>query len=122
GVTVQLIDSNGQVIATTVTDEMGQYKFGNLAPGTYTVHEIQPPGYTQGGDSVGSVGGVIVDVDTLGALELGAGVNATDYDFCEQGAVCISGLVFVDPNHNGKLEAGEFPIAGVQIQLLDGKR
>jgi hypothetical protein len=119
GVIVQLIDSKGQVIATTQTDDMGQYIFNNLPAGTYTVHEIQPPGYSEGGDSVGSVGGVMVDVDTLGSIELGAGVNAVDYDFCEQAPASLSGLVFVDPNHNGVFDSGELPIPGVVIQLLD---
>jgi len=119
GVTVQLIDSTGQVVATAVTDEMGQYSFKNLAPGAYTVHEVQPGGYTQGGNSVGSIGGVIVDVDTFGSIILPAGVDAVNYDFCEQGPVCLSGQVFVDPNHNGKFDQGDFAIRGATVELLD---
>ena len=36
---------SNQVIATTTTDQNGQYKFNNLSPfATYTVHEVQPAG------------------------------------------------------------------------------
>lgn len=37
GVTVNLLDSLGNVIATTVTSGGGYYRFDNLQPGTYTV-------------------------------------------------------------------------------------
>jgi uncharacterized protein YfaS (alpha-2-macroglobulin family) len=37
GVTVQLLNSSGTVIATTTTNSSGNYTFSNLLPGTYTV-------------------------------------------------------------------------------------
>src|SRR4029079_19372782 len=42
GVTIQLLDSSGHLVATTVTAQDGTYKFDNLRPGTYSVHEVQP--------------------------------------------------------------------------------
>ena len=41
-VPVQLRDAGGTVVATTTTDPNGNYRFDNLAPGTYTV-AITPP-------------------------------------------------------------------------------
>jgi len=37
---------NGTVIDSTLTDSLGNYSFNNLAPGSYTVAEVQQPGWT----------------------------------------------------------------------------
>ena len=42
GVKIDLLNSVGTVVQTTFTDAAGQYKFDNLAPGTYAVREHQP--------------------------------------------------------------------------------
>ena len=49
GVSVQLLDASGIVLQTKQTDAQGFYRFDNLAPGTYSVRELQPAGYFQGG-------------------------------------------------------------------------
>jgi len=38
GVVVELLDGNGNVVATTTTDANGEYLFTGLVPGDYTVH------------------------------------------------------------------------------------
>ncbi|MFD2741341.1 SdrD B-like domain-containing protein [Sulfitobacter aestuarii] len=55
GVTVNLKDAGGAIIATTLTDANGKYLFDNLAPGTYSVGFVIPAGFVgspqdQGGD------------------------------------------------------------------------
>src|SRR5204863_9176117 len=57
GVTIQLLNQSGQVIATTTTDDDGSYQFTNLVPGIYAVRELQPAGYLQGDQNAGSGGG-----------------------------------------------------------------
>ena len=51
GITVQLEDDNGNVLATTVTDSKGHYLFNQLngvsATGDYTVRLVVPSGFTQ---------------------------------------------------------------------------
>ncbi len=42
GVTVQLLDATGSVVATAQTSTVGYYEFKNLRPGEYGVHELQP--------------------------------------------------------------------------------
>ena len=48
-----LYGSNGTVVATTVTDGSGNYSFGNLPPGSYTIVETDLPGYLSTGDTQG---------------------------------------------------------------------
>ena len=60
-VKVELLDSNGHVIATTFTNAQGEYSFEGLAPGLYSVKEYQPAGYYQGMSLPGSTGGVFID-------------------------------------------------------------
>jgi protocatechuate 3,4-dioxygenase beta subunit len=57
-VIIHLLYAQGQTIDTTTTDASGQYAFTGLAPGVYGVTEVQPQGYFDGDDHVGSVGGV----------------------------------------------------------------
>ena len=61
GITVQLLNDSGDVVATTVTDSQGRYSFNQLsgpaanptdgsgvsATGTYTVRLVLPSGFTQ---------------------------------------------------------------------------
>ncbi len=55
GVTVELLDCMGNVLATTTTDENGLYLFDGLQPGDYNIHFVIPDGWMlspqdQGGD------------------------------------------------------------------------
>ena len=56
GVTVQLLDAQGNVIGTTTTNAQGNYQFTNLTPGrvTYGVSEILPSGYMHNDEDVGT--------------------------------------------------------------------
>lgn len=47
GWTIELYDAANNLIATTVTSGTGDYCFTGLAPGTYTVAEVNQPGWTQ---------------------------------------------------------------------------
>ncbi|MGC4005983.1 MAG: SdrD B-like domain-containing protein [Pirellulales bacterium] len=120
GVVIELLDANGVVIRTTLTGADGTYTFDNLAPGTYSVHEIQPADYFNAGTHVGSAGGnAVAGSDRITAIVLGSGVVAVNYDFCENIPATISGSVWVDSNQNCKYEVGEKLLQGVTIELLD---
>lgn len=134
GVTIQLFDAHGTLVATTKTNAAGEYQFENLLPGIYTVHELQPAGYFDGGQDAGSAGGVESD-DTISQIPLGSGVHAIDYNFCEKPPATISGYVFQDgapilvsngqtPNvpavRDGLFTADDTPLAGVVLELRDG--
>ncbi len=119
GVTVTLLDAQGTVLATTQTDAAGKYSFGNLRPGKYTVRETQPVGYFQGGQKAGSGGGNASVADVISSIDLSAGSQFTDYDFCEVLPGSLAGVVFADLDFDCLLDANESTLAGVKIELLD---
>jgi serine-aspartate repeat-containing protein C/D/E len=120
GVTIELRDGDGKLLATTTTDENGRYVFDNLKAGVYTVHEIQPTGYYDDDQNVGSVGGQDDGIDSILNIHLPGGVDATDYDFCEHIGVMLSGNVYHDRSNDGIYDRPtEEPIAGVVVKLID---
>ncbi|WP_456320478.1 SdrD B-like domain-containing protein [Roseimaritima sediminicola] len=119
GVIIRLFDANGNQVAETQTDADGNYRFDNLRPGRYTVVELQPEGYFDGGQKAGSAGGDDSVANRIADVQLGSGEVAVDYNFCEHPPAEISGVVFVDNDQDCLLDAGEARLAGVRVDLLD---
>ena len=71
GATIKLLDSSDNEIMTTSTDANGNYEFTDVPEGTYTVQEMNPPGYP---DDVGATE-VAVMIDSEACKE---GVDFTD--------------------------------------------
>ncbi len=85
-VTVELLDSNGNVVKTQMTDADGAYTFTNLDPGTYSVREVQPAGYTDETLIVGTgatTAGGNGTANLFDSVVLSEGDNAVNYDFLE---------------------------------------
>jgi uncharacterized repeat protein (TIGR01451 family) len=117
---------------TFATDASGNYSITGLPPsgaGGYSVTETPPAGMTHTGTQAGSIGGTIsgvvraanagvtgVGVVSTSAIVLGAGINATGYNFGEAGQG-VSGFVYADLNRNGTKDAGEPGIQGVTVTL-----
>jgi hypothetical protein len=70
------------LVYATLAD--GVYVFPNLRPGSYTITETQPAGYTQGINSVG-IGGGTVSGDQF-TVSLAIGLDAMNYNFGERPA------------------------------------
>ena len=105
GVTVQLVDSGNNVVGSAVTGPDGHYTINGIAPGIYTVRQLQPGGY--GSSTPNSIGAVAVVADTV----------TEDVSFGET-LGSIAGTVFRDVNNDGaQLGAAETGIAGVTITL-----
>ena len=121
GVTVTLLDSLGNVVSTTLTLADGSYRFENLLAGTYTISETQPLIYTDGLDSVGTIGGVpigtLVSNDVIGAIVLPAGTDGINYNFGELANAGLGDRVWLDRNGDGVQDAGEPGIGGVTVYL-----
>ena len=123
GVTIHLYDVNGNLLKSTVTNANGEYSFGELLPGTYTIVEVTPPGLIDGGEQLGTVDGIIVGNkggdDRLESIVLTAGQHAVDYNFCESEPADLSGYVYHDRDNDGVRDAGEEGIGGTVVKLFD---
>jgi SdrD B-like domain/PKD domain len=121
GVTVNLLNSAGTVIATTTTNATGGYSFLNLAPGTYGVTFTTPVGYTPTGSNLG--GNDATDSDPIGGtvagIVIGAGQTNTTIDAGFRGSGVIGNFVWNDANGNGIQDPGETGIQGVVVTLRD---
>ncbi|MDM8517097.1 SdrD B-like domain-containing protein, partial [Desulfobacterales bacterium HSG16] len=105
GVVIELLDSDNEVIMSTVASIDGSYTFPNVVEGDYTVRETDPASY-------------ISITDNLVTVSVNAGITST-VDFGDQQTGTIDGTVFDDINGNGTQDAGESGISGVVIELLD---
>jgi len=124
-------DRGAAVSRSASSDGTGAYTFGLLRPsngGGYTITETQPAGFgsgpnpTAGADSLGGTrpaSGVGFGT-VIGAIPVAAAQAGTNYTFSEIGGTMVSGLVYIDRNRDGALQAGDVGrIAGVTIQLVD---
>ena len=121
-VTIRLFNADGDLVAETLTDENGDYEFVGLEPGEYSIIEVQPDGFIDAEESIGSVRGVQVGSasnDRFSNIVLGSGDQAVNYDFCEHIPASLWGSVFHDANDNGVFDASEDGIGDVLIQLSD---
>ncbi|HEX5341736.1 MAG TPA: SdrD B-like domain-containing protein [Duganella sp.] len=121
GATVQLKDSNGNVVGTVVTHDGGQYSF-TVDPGTYTVSVAPPAGYSFTGAGKGGNGALDSDVDAAGnaTVTLAAGENNPNIDAGVYRPASLSQVVWFDADRDGRLNNGEAGASGVKVILLDG--
>ena len=85
GVTINLdgTDQNGAVHRTTKTLADGTYSFASVLQGQYTLSEVQPFGYLDGADYVGTQG-TTVGNDFITIAALPGGTVGTGNDFTEK--------------------------------------
>lgn len=74
GVTVELLDSGGSVVASTVTDAFGIYSFAGFDAGTYSVRVVDPRFVRKG---LTTAGGFTVSGDTISGIQVGNGQAGT---------------------------------------------
>jgi uncharacterized repeat protein (TIGR01451 family) len=110
GVTVNLVDSLGNVVATSETDELGAYSFTGLPDDSYAV-------------VISDISGVTNELNPLEVIPTpvvisgGADLTGLDAGFVSDVRLGSLGNVFwFDTNANGIKEAGEPGIAGITIQ------
>ncbi|NEW60394.1 hypothetical protein GSY74_03790 [Sulfurovum sp. bin170] len=121
GLTVKLFDIHKKEIATTQTNENGNYFFENLEPEEYRVVFSIPTGYkvtkqNQGGDDAKDS-----DTDTHGKTALItviAGEEITTVDMgIYQAPAKLGNRVWYDSNENGLQDGDERGIAGIKVEL-----
>ncbi|MFI5253384.1 MAG: beta strand repeat-containing protein, partial [Bacteroidota bacterium] len=117
------LKQGGSVLATTTSDANGNYNFGYLETGTYTVVLTQQAGNTIPLDvATGSGGNSQTKVDNLTmSISVTTGNTAqtsAGNDFLQQNQnASISGYIFNDLNGNGVWDAGEPPLSGWTFNL-----
>ncbi|MEN9892749.1 MAG: hypothetical protein RLY78_3044, partial [Pseudomonadota bacterium] len=112
GVTVQLRNAAGTVVATTTTGADGSYAFTGVAPGSYTVTEVNPAGVLDVADKDGG------NLNSI-AVTVVAGQTNTGNDFVDEKVAKIGDKVWVDANGNGVQDTGEVGLAGATVTLRD---
>lgn len=75
-------DTGAKVRKVTYTDCRGAYKFAGLRPGVYSIEEVQPCGLQDGIETVGSLGGKVVN-NIFTNIVLTSGAKGTGYNFAE---------------------------------------
>ncbi|WP_367154843.1 SdrD B-like domain-containing protein [Methylomonas sp. HYX-M1] len=128
GVTVNLYDGNGNLVATTetandVNGNPGYYLFDNLVPGDYQVEFVQPDGYAFTKQDQGADDGADSDADTSTGLTVTTSLTSGENDLSwDAGLVKLASLgdrVWEDSNADGVQDAGENGIADVTVNLYD---
>lgn len=110
GVVVNLRNAAGQIIARTVTDENGNYSFGNLPAGTYTVEVVTntlPNGGTGLTNTVDPDGGTANRSEvTIGGTQPLINLDQ-DFGYRPAAPNSVGGTIWEDVDADGALEAGE---------------
>ncbi len=120
GVTVALYDSNGDVIATTTTDDNGNYLFPNLPDGTYSVVVTDTGGVLAALKQTGDPDATLDDMSTTFVT---GGMSDLNQDFGytpinqNPSVGMIGDYVWLDQNGDTVQDPGEQGIAGVDVTL-----
>lgn len=122
GVTVNLRNTSGALLATTTTDATGYYYFYDPAQyGTYNynIEFITPAGYGRSPSNQGSDDGK--DSDPVNGVIVNASVPDRTWNYSFDAGfyplMAVGDRVYYDLNNNGFREASETGIAGVSVYL-----
>ncbi|WP_095588592.1 SdrD B-like domain-containing protein [Actibacterium ureilyticum] len=121
GITVNLKDADGNVIATTETDANGNYLFENLAAGDYSVAVVPAGGLvftTQDAGDDAADSDVDATTGMTGTITLAEGeTNLTvDAGLIDPGTASLAGRYFCDENDND-VDDNEPGIANARVVL-----
>ena len=117
GVTVQLLDKDGKVIATTTTDKDGKYSFEHLPDGTYSVTVVKD-GVLADADQTGDPDTTLDNASKPITLDE-KNPTKDDVDFGYVPNNTITGTVYRDDNRDKTINGDEPGLERVSVQLLD---
>lgn len=117
GQTVQLLDKDGNVVATTTTAADGSYSFEHLPDGTYSVKVVKDGALTdteqtEDPDGTKDNASELITLDPTQSVKEGVNFGyVPDYS--------LSGTIYRDGNRSASHDSTENPYAGVTVNLLD---
>jgi protocatechuate 3,4-dioxygenase beta subunit len=108
--TINLLNSNGTVVASVTTNGTGTYSFANLGPGKWTIQEVNQSGWYQ-----------TQPVNPPGTYVFAAvsGTNQTGLNYGNFQEITLSGSVYNDLNGDGKRQGKEPGLANWTVDLLN---
>jgi len=118
GVTVELRDSGGTVIATTTTGAQGTFQFAGAYNGTYTVTVVTNSGPLATGAWSGTYDTDGLDTANAVAVTVASGgVGYADFSYALSGTLAIGDTIFYDWNGNGTQDSEDEGVGGVTVRL-----
>ena len=117
GVTVQLLDASGNVVATTTTDKDGKYSFEHLPDVTYSVKVVKDGALTDT-DQTGDPDNKLDNASQPITLDENNPTKG-DVDFGYVPNNTITGTVYRDDNRDKMINGDEPGLERVSVQLLD---
>lgn len=132
-ITIDLLDSCGEVLNTTTSSGGGWYQFSGLSEGTYSLRFYPPSGFditdrtstvlwkNSDADPVTGLSGPIIlgagSVDST--IDVGVVIDSTSCSGALGGNASIGNRVWLDDDGDGLFDSTEQGLAGVVIELQD---
>ncbi len=124
-INIELVDSDGNTIATTISDENGFYLFDDIVTGNYFIRIVEISDLfiaTRSFDTNALLDSNLDETNgslTTNTFFLPPGEDQLSIDLGLTQLSTIWGMVWDDVNINGIRESNELPIAGIRVFLLD---
>ena len=111
GVTVVLLDTNGDLVAATTTDGSGIYTFYDVVAGNYTVHVTDDDGVLKGYTLTSGL-------DAIATTVAATTVSGINFGYARKETTgSIGSTVWLDANADGAFQPNESGLAGVSLNL-----
>ncbi|MEM7130419.1 MAG: SdrD B-like domain-containing protein, partial [Chloroflexota bacterium] len=124
-VTVQLYNSENQLIATMQTDSNGYYGFTDLDPGDYYVQFVSPVGLVPTQSNQGDDDTVDSDVEPTTGRTSVTTLDSDEFDSTWDAGftqpASLGNFVWLDVNKNGIKDEFESGVGGVTVVLYDNQ-
>lgn len=117
-IAVELLDSDGQTIASRQTVRSGEFTFDQLMPGDYSIRVTLEDGYAftaanaESAAPQGLTGSVVIPV---GTLEMGASI--ADVRVGALKTATVGGMIWMDQDDDGRRQTDDLGVSGVRIVM-----